>query len=127
MFPTIKDTVTALLPFFLFYKPQKVGRKCKCSNVQTRISGFFESLPQSVCMCPCDVVELQKHGGCVQRMELENVAVPPFSWPPRRSYQRSRSWPMLCSSPEFSSPDAEIQFLSWATRLSDLFWRGVGG
>lgn len=58
---------TQVLLLYLWIS-ERTGRKTSESALKARL--------ESPHVCPCDVVKLQKHGGCVPAMELENVPVP---------------------------------------------------
>ena len=78
-----------------------------------------------MCVCACDVVKLQKHGGCVPGMELENVPVP-------LSLASEEEPPALTPAPAPLSaclppPAAQPQLPPQAMGVSCLFWGGGGG
>lgn len=57
--------------------PPKKGILLFLDYKERRMKSKRYSAPRlAACVCACDVVKLQKHGGCVPGMELENVPVP---------------------------------------------------
>ncbi len=50
------------------------GKKSKRYSNESHVA--LKACLDGLHVCACDVVKLQKHGGCVPGMELENVPVP---------------------------------------------------
>lgn len=110
---------------FLYYETKDliVGNKEAVVEHDSRVA--LKACQESRHVRLCDVVKLQKHRGCVQGMELENVAVPlSLASEEERAALAPAPYPLFAN---LFLPDVQLQFLSWATRVSGLFWREVKG
>lgn len=67
------------------FEYKKTKKSSSISGLQSRMEKnnkhYSNPVALNACLdslhvCACDVVKLQKHGGCVPGMELENVPVP---------------------------------------------------